>query len=314
MSYRGRFAPSPTGPLHFGSLAAALASYADARSAQGKWLLRIEDVDLPRTRAGAADRIRYDLERFGFDWDGEILRQSARTDAYHAALDALRERGLAYRCTCTRRDLASAPRNADGEVVYPGRCRIDPARAAARGGRAAWRAIVPAQAVSFVDRRFGALAQDLASEVGDFIVRRSDGWFAYQLAVVVDDAAQGITDVVRGADLLSSTPRQVHLQHSLDLSTPRYLHIPVALDRRGAKLSKHLGAHPLSDDAVTALVDAWRFLGQPEFPGQPASVGEFWAFALSNWRIERLPLQHAQPAPGSESPPPTRRTPCAQTP
>ena len=281
---------------------------------RGEWLLRIEDVDLPRTREGAADRIRHDLERLGFAWDGEILWQSARTDAYRAALDALRERGLAYRCTCRRRDLASMPRNADGEAVYPGLCRSDQARGVARGGRAAWRAVVPAQAVSFVDRRFGSLAQDLASEVGDFIVRRSDGWFAYQLAVVTDDAAQGITDVVRGADLLLSTPRQIHLQRSLGLTTPRYLHIPVALDRRGAKLSKHLGARPLSDDPVEALVDAWRFLGQVELPGRPASVGEFWAFALSNWRAERLPLQHAQPAPGSESPPPTRRTPCAQTP
>lgn len=302
MSYRGRFAPSPTGRLHFGSLVAALASYADARHARGQWLLRIEDVDLPRAREGAADLILRDLERLGFGWDGEVVRQSTRGAAYHAALAALRASGLAYRCSCTRRDLASAPRNADGDAIYPGRCRADPARGFARGGRAAWRVAVPAQTLAIADRRFGAVKQDLAAEVGDFIVRRSDGMFAYQLAVVVDDAAQGITDVVRGADLLASTPRQVFLQQALGVPTPRYLHVPVAVGRRGAKLSKHLGAGALPDDPVAALVDAWRFLGQAELPARPASVDEFWAFALSNWRAERVPSQRTRPAPGGQDP------------
>lgn len=296
MSYRGRFAPSPTGRLHFGSLVAALASYADARSAQGEWLLRIEDVDRPRTREGAAGQILRDLERLGFAWDGDVLHQSARTDAYRAALDVLRGRGLAYRCTCTRRDLASAPRNALGETIYPGYCRPDPAHDGPGSGRAAWRAAVPAQAVTVVDRGFGSLVQDLAADVGDFVIRRSDGWFAYQLAVVVDDAAQGITDVVRGADLLLSTPRQVYLQRALGLPTPRYFHVPVATDRHGVKLSKHLGARALADDAAKALVDAWRFLGQAEPPAPPASVDEFWTYALSNWRAGHVPAQFTLPA------------------
>jgi glutamyl-Q tRNA(Asp) synthetase len=297
VSYRGRFAPSPTGPLHFGSLVAALASYADARRARGEWLLRIEDVDLPRTREGAADHILRDLERLGFGWDGEVARQSMRTDAYVAALDALRGRGLAYRCSCTRRELAPAPRNANGEAIYPGHCRADPARGFARGGRAAWRVAVPAQAVAVADRRFGTVTQDLAAEVGDFVVRRSDGTFAYQLAVVVDDAAQGITDVVRGADLLASTPRQVLLQQALGLPTPRYLHVPVAVDRAGAKLSKHLGARALADFPLDALVAAWRFLGQEELPDRPGSMRDFWVFALSNWAPARLPSTLVQVAP-----------------
>ncbi|HEX8740363.1 MAG TPA: tRNA glutamyl-Q(34) synthetase GluQRS [Casimicrobiaceae bacterium] len=294
---RGRFAPSPTGHLHFGSLVAALASHADARHAGAEWHLRIEDVDVPRVRRGAADAILRDLERLGFAWDGPVWTQSKRVDAYAAALETLHAAGLVYRCRCTRRELAHARRNAQGEPVYPGHCRLDPTRAAGSRDAIAWRIRVPAGPTTIVDRHYGLQCQDLAAEVGDFVVRRSDGMFAYQLAVVVDDAAQGITDVVRGADLLASTPRQVFLQSSLGLPTPRYLHVPVAVDRAGAKLSKHLGARALADDPLDALVAAWRFLGQEEPPDHPASIGDFWAFARSRWMVGRLPSTLVQVAP-----------------
>lgn len=294
---RGRFAPSPTGRLHFGSLVAALASCADAKRADGEWVLRIEDVDVPRARRGAAEAIVRDLERLGFEWDGPVWKQSDRHDAYAAALDVLRASGIAYPCRCTRRELAKAPRNRHGEPIYPGRCRNDPVRAVPAPRRGAWRVRVPEAPVTVADRRFGAHAQDLAAEVGDFVVRRSDGVFAYQLAVVVDDAAQGITDVVRGADLLPSTPRQVYLQALLGLATPRYLHVPVAVDRSGAKLSKHLGAQGLPERPVEALVAAWHFLGQPEIDATVDRVDDFWSFARSNWTPERVRGMLALPAP-----------------
>lgn len=296
---RGRFAPSPTGHLHFGSLVAAFASYADAKHAGGEWHLRIEDVDVPRVRRGAADAILRELERLGFAWDGPVWTQSTRTDAYAAALETLHAAGLVYRCCCTRRELAHARRNAQGEPIYPGTCRRDPARAAGSRRATAWRVRAPAGPTTIVDRHYGLQCQDLAAEVGDFVVRRSDGMFAYQLAVVVDDAAQGITDVVRGGDLLASTPRQVFLQQTLGLPTPRYLHVPVAVDRAGAKLSKHLGARVLADDPLDALVAAWRFLGQQEFPDRPGTVRDFWVFAQSNWAAERLPAVRSLPAPDS---------------
>lgn len=294
---RGRFAPSPTGHLHFGSLVAALASHADAKHAGGAWHLRIEDVDVPRVRRGSADAILRDLERLGFAWDGPVWTQSKRVDAHAAALETLDAAGLVYRCCCTRRGLAHARRNAQGEPIYPGHCRLDPTRVAGAREAAAWRVHVPAGRSTIVDRHYGLQCQDLAAEVGDFVVRRSDGMFAYQLAVVVDDAAQGISDVVRGADLLASTPRQVFLQRALGLPTPRYLHVPVAVDRTGAKLSKHLGARALADRPLDALVAAWRFLGQEEPPDRPASVGDFWTFARSNWAPARLPATQAQVAP-----------------
>ncbi|MGA8033901.1 MAG: tRNA glutamyl-Q(34) synthetase GluQRS, partial [Casimicrobiaceae bacterium] len=262
--YRGRFAPSPTGPLHFGSLVAAVASYADARAAQGEWLLRIEDVDIARARPGAADAILATLERFGFTWDGPVWRQALRGDAYAEALDRLDAQGLVYACRCSRRELAGARVSAIGERVYPGTCRErPPLRPATVTGnaRVAWRLRVPSTPVEFVDRHYGRQSQDLAAEVGDFVLRRSDGLYAYQLAVVVDDAAQGITDVVRGADLLASTARQVFLQRSLGYPTPRYLHVPVAADGRGDKLSKQTRAPALSGDPLPGLLAAWRFLG-----------------------------------------------------
>ena len=294
---RGRFAPSPTGPLHFGSLVAALASYCDARAKGGEWLLRIEDVDEPRSRAGAADAIVRALVRHGFRWDGEIVRQSKRTLSYGNALEALVAKGHVYRCACTRRELENGALSSAGERVYPGTCRdgIDLSRSA-RAERA-WRVRVGDSTIAFVDRLQGAQAQDLARDVGDFVVKRADGLFAYQLAVVVDDAAQAITDVVRGADLLSSTPRQIHLQQLLDLPSPTYLHIPIAVNAAGEKLSKQTRALALPDDALSALLAAWRFLDQPQPPHAPANVATFWTHAIANWTPSRLPPVRMLPAP-----------------
>ncbi|HEV2220103.1 MAG TPA: tRNA glutamyl-Q(34) synthetase GluQRS [Casimicrobiaceae bacterium] len=307
--YRGRFAPSPTGGLHFGSLVAALASHADARAAGGQWLLRIEDVDLARARPGATDAILATLERFGFTWDGPVWRQSLRGDVYAAALERLDAQGLVYACTCSRRDLAGVMPGAIGERVYPGRCRdraLRPAASQTAHSRFASRVRVPATPIGFVDRHYGPQSQDLASDVGDFILRRRDSLYAYQLAVVVDDAEQGITDIVRGADLLASTARQIFLQRSLGCTTPRYLHVPVAVDAHGNKLSKQVRAPALAGDPLPALIAAWRFLGQAAPADEPASVAEFWSYAVPNWESRRLPPASVLPAPPGFGGPPAQ--------
>ncbi len=279
----GRFAPSPTGPLHAGSLAAAMASWLDARAGDGRWLVRIEDVDGPRTVAGAADDILRTLEAFGFRWDGPVVRQSDRGDLYDAAFESLRRAGRVYPCGCSRRDLQSiAAAPADGDAshgVYPGTCRSG----LAPGRRArAWRMRVPDAELCIEDRAAGRFCQQLARDVGDFVVRRADGLWAYQLAVVVDDAAQGVTDVVRGADLLDSTPRQRLLQDVLGLPHPRTLHVPLVVDRDGVKLAKGRGALPLDrGDPLPALATAARHLGLDVGPTD--SVEDFWSRATAAW-------------------------------
>jgi glutamyl-Q tRNA(Asp) synthetase len=297
LRYRGRFAPSPTGPLHFGSLVAAMASYADARAAHGEWLLRIEDIDMPRARPGAADAILAALERLGFEWDGPVWHQSARTASYDDALEQLRATGHVYTCACTRAERAADPASAIGERVYPGVCRGGIEAAAAARKRRAIRVRVDPSPIAFVDRLYGPQRQALASDVGDFVVRRSDGLYAYQLAVVVDDAAQSVTDVVRGADLLASTPRQIFLQRLLGVASPRYLHVPVAVDAQGRKLSKETGAAALPASALSALLTAWRFLEQPVPDEVPQSVAEFWSWAQASWRPAQLPRVAMRPAP-----------------
>ncbi|HVE50218.1 MAG TPA: tRNA glutamyl-Q(34) synthetase GluQRS [Casimicrobiaceae bacterium] len=294
---RGRFAPSPTGPLHFGSLVAAVASYCDALTRDGEWLVRIEDVDEPRTRRGAEDAVLQTLRTYGFAWDGPVERQSQRTAHYEAALATLRAKGFAYPCACTRRDLEAAPVGASGERVYAGTCRNGIAKTARASH--SWRFRVEDATVSFVDRLQGFQQQDLATDVGDFVLRRSDRLFAYQLAVVVDDALQGITDVVRGADLLSSTARQIFLQLALGFAQPSYLHIPIAIDREGAKLSKQTRARALPDDPLPALDAAWRFLQQEPAPIAPRTTAEFWRHALSSWQSSRLPPVAMLPAPSA---------------
>lgn len=294
--YRGRFAPSPSGPLHFGSLIAALASYCDARAAGGDWLVRIEDVDTPRSRPGAESAIMRTLERYRFAWDGAVVRQSDRRALYDDALATLAARHALYACVCSRRDLEDAPFSTTGERCYPGTCRHRDVAIAA-GRRHALRVAVGADVVRFTDRLQGPQRQQLATDVGDFVVRRADGLHAYQLAVVVDDAEQGINAVVRGADLLASTPRQIFLQELLGLPVPSYLHVPVAIDRSGAKLSKQTLARQLPDDPLPALLAAWRFLDQLPPDAAPASAAEFWAFAHAAWLPRRLPPVPMLPAP-----------------
>jgi len=290
--YVGRFAPSPTGALHVGSLVAALASWLDARAAGGRWLLRMEDLDRPRCVPGAADTILRQLDAYGLHWDGTVQFQSTRDDAYAAALAALQAHGMAYPCACTRAQLAAAPRNAAGEILYPGNCRNGlPPGTAAR----AWRVRVAQTEVNFYDRIHGELSQNLAREVGDFIVKRADGLFAYQLAVVVDDAWQGVTHVVRGADLLWNTPRQIHLQTRLGLPTPIYAHVPLITNAAGQKLSKQTRAPalPLSGRSAV-LAQALAALGHPP-PADLAGAAPvaLLAWASAQWRIENVPLQPA---------------------
>jgi glutamyl-Q tRNA(Asp) synthetase len=286
--------------LHFGSLVAAVASYCDARAARGEWLVRIEDVDLPRARSGAERVILSALASYGFVCDGRIERQSERTAHYDAAIATLVAAGAVYPCACTRRELETAPISPIGERVYPGTCRDGvPPELAIRSARA-YRVRIAGRRdprIVWRDRLQGAQAQHLARDVGDFVVRRADGLYAYQLAVVIDDADQRITDVVRGADLLASTARQILLQRLLGLPTPAYLHVPVAIDANGEKLSKQTHAPPLPAEPLPALCAVWRFLDQPRPVAPPATVGEFWAMAIAAWNPARLPPVRMLPAP-----------------
>jgi len=291
--YRGRFAPSPTGPLHFGSLVAALGSYLDARAHDGEWLVRMEDLDPPRAAPGTADDILRTLESLGLHWDGAVLRQSERGDAYRTALAELERKGATYPCACTRREIGdSALAGIDGSLVYPGTCRNGlPTGRTAR----ATRLRVDDAVIEFDDAVQGRLRQQLAADVGDFVLRRADGLFAYQLAVVVDDAAQGITDVVRGADLLDSTPRQIVLQRLLGVPTPRYLHLPVATNAAGEKLSKQTLAPPIDRARPgAALLAALDFLGQrPDSRLVDALPADVLAVAISRWDRTLIPRVRA---------------------
>ena len=296
--YRGRFAPSPTGLLHAGSLLTAVASCLDARRHGGEWWLRIEDLDPPREMPGASSRILATLEAFGFEWDGELVYQHDRHERYAAALERLIAAGVAYPCACTRKDIARvAVRGIDGPV-YPGTCRHGlPAGQAAR----AWRLRVPAGPVRFIDRIVGEQVQDVARDVGDFVLRRADGLWAYQLAVVVDDADQGMTDVVRGADLLDSTPRQIVLMHALGVPVPRHAHVPLVVNAAGEKLSKQTLAPAIcADHAADELLLALRRLNQ-SVPGSRWPLAELWAWAHEHFdfgRIGTRPVTAAGPEAG----------------
>jgi glutamyl-Q tRNA(Asp) synthetase len=291
----GRFAPSPTGPLHFGSLVAAVASYADVRSAGGRWLLRLEDLDPLRTVPGAADDILRTLEAFGFEWHGAVMAQSTRSAAYAAALARLQGAGAVYACSCSRKELGDAAlAAADGALVYPGTCRagLPPGRTAR-----AMRVRVGTGTLGCDDAVQGFISQQLEREVGDFVVKRADGYYAYQLAVVVDDAEQGVTDVVRGADLLDSTPRQILLQQLLGVPTPRFMHVPVATDEAGMKLSKQTRAARIDrSEPLRALRHALAFLGQTT--PEAASLDELWQHTFARWDRARIPRRRASPVLG----------------
>ncbi len=306
MTYRGRFAPSPTGPLHFGSLVAALGSYLDARRHQGEWLVRIEDLDKPREMPGAADAILRTLEAFGLYWDEEPVYQSRRSEAYEAALEQLRYSGQTYPCSCSRKQIIlRCPSGPEG-AVYDRHCRlngIDVTQPQAQ------RLLVADRPVKFTDLILGEIEHKLSEQVGDFILKRRDGLYAYQLAVVVDDAWQDISHVVRGGDLLLSTPRQRLLQQHLKLPELNYAHLPLALDENGKKLSKQYNALPVDpEQPMPALYAALKHLGQ----ALPASADaieqprDLLAWAVNEWRLDKVPgtaLQAGETASERRQPP-----------
>jgi glutamyl-Q tRNA(Asp) synthetase len=285
--YIGRFAPSPTGPLHLGSLVAAMASYLDAKVHHGQWLVRIEDVDRDRNVAGADQHILASLQRCGMGWDDDVIWQTKREDLYDEALKQLGEN--IYPCGCSRKEIADSQLRlgqAGNALVYPGTCRLGLAPGRVPRALRLRTPQDPHCVIGFNDRWFGRVSQDITAEVGDFIIRRADGFWAYQLAVVVDDGLQGITDIVRGADLLDSTPRQIYLQQLLGLAQPRYLHVPVVNNEDGEKLSKQTGAQafdtgaPVATLLDSALLPAARFLGL-ELGAN--TIGDFWRQAIPAW-------------------------------
>ena len=279
--YIGRFAPTPSGYLHFGSLVAALASWLDARAAGGRWLVRMEDLDPPREVAGAQAAILQTLDSYGLQWDGEVVYQSLRHDAYQQVIDRLLAQGLAYACTCSRKQLEPY------QGIYPGTCR----NAGHTTEDAAIRVRVPELLYRFEDRVQGAYSQHLGRESGDFVIRRRDGLYAYQLAVVLDDAWQGVTDIVRGADLLDSTPRHLYLQELLGLPQPRYLHVPLIIQPDGNKLGKSYRSPPLDpDQAAPLLVRALRALGQaPGADLADGSVQDVLGWGVAHWNSDAIP-------------------------
>lgn len=287
-SYRGRFAPSPTGPLHFGSLVAAVGSYLQARHQHGEWLVRMEDLDLPRCVKGADSQILETLENYGLNWDGEIMYQSQRDPAYSEALEQLESLNACYPCACTRSEIAAVAEQGNEGPVYPGTCR----EGLAEGKTASSiRARLDDVFVGFHDPLQGEITQHLLRELGDFVIKRGDGLFAYQLAVVVDDAEQGITEIVRGSDLLDSTPRQIWLQQKLGYNTPTYLHLPVAVNEAGEKLSKQTYAKAIDDkDPRPPLIQALNFLGQ-QVPGElrDSDLDSLWQWAIEHWSLEKVP-------------------------
>lgn len=293
-TYRGRFAPSPTGELHFGSLVAAVGSYLDARANMGEWIVRIEDVDSTRCHRDYETSILKTLEAFGFEWDGPVIRQTDRLDAYRTAFDKLKREGLVYGCSCTRKEIADSVTGIDGAPVYPGTCRDG-----LRKGKSAraWRLHVPDKLTGFEDAVLGYQRQNLEKDVGDFVLLRADGLFAYQLAVVVDDIEQGVTHIVRGADLLASTPRQIWLYECLGQPVPVYAHLPLAVNENGEKLSKQTRAAPVgSADPVSVIKAAMRFLNLvPENEG--IALQDLWNWAIMNWSIKNVPKTQALKTP-----------------
>jgi len=282
--YKGRFAPSPTGELHFGSLLAAVSSYLEAKTHNGDWIIRMEDLDQPRTVNGSADSILKTLDTFGFEWDGEVVFQSQRSELYDDYLQQLISEHLIYRCDCSRNKL----KESKNFPVYDGFCRnknnkISPPYAL--------RCKTPDTKISFIDQIQGNYSVDLNQQCGDFIVRRRDQLFAYHLAVVCDDAEQAITDIVRGADLLAATPVQIYLQRQLQLTEPVYSHIPVAMHQQGRKLSKsHQDLAVMHNSPAAIMTQALNFLGQsPPVELAQTDICEFWRWAIKNWNLNKIP-------------------------
>ena len=287
--YIGRFAPSPTGLLHIGSLLTALASYADARSQGGKWLVRMEDLDPPREMAGASDHIVRTLAEFGFEWDGEIMYQSQRHHAYQSALDDLIARNLVYPCRCSRKEWHAHARMGVDGFVYNGKCAHQSFDAS--NAKVAWRLRAPERVIGFQDQIVGDYAQNLAQDIGDFVLLRADGFWAYQLAVVVDDAEQGITHIVRGQDLLVSTPRQIYLQQCLHVPTPQYAHLPLLVNAQGQKWSKQTLAPALDLGAKEGLLrQVMGYLALPDCP-EVDKPEDLLKWAIQHWQMGHVPKQ-----------------------
>lgn len=286
-NYIGRFAPSPTGPLHMGSLVAAMASFLDARAHNGAWLLRIEDTDFDRNVIGADTEIIHTLQRCGMQWDGDVTWQSQRTNLYERVLEKLSP--WVFACACSRKEIADSRliQGQENSLIYPGTCRYESTQ---NKSARSFRLRVPDPAfaiIQFEDRLLGLQEQNIANEVGDFILKRADGFWAYQLAVVVDDGEQDISHIVRGSDLLDSTARQIYLQRLLDLPTPNYMHIPVVTNDKGEKLSKQTGALGFDLKETNLLTDALlpaaQFL-QLSFNRKPRNIPDFWELATISWR------------------------------
>lgn len=287
--YVGRFAPSPTGQLHFGSLITAVASYCEAKVNQGQWLVRMEDLDKPREIQGASDKILQQLEGFGFEWHGSVVYQSQRSKFYTEAFNQLNTKQLIYPCTCTRKEISdvSTSLGIDG-VIYPNICLNQPIKS---GAAIAYRIKINRSDIYFNDAIQNGVHQKIDEDVGDFIIKRADGGFAYQLAVVVDDALQGVTHIVRGADLLDSTPRQIYLQQQLKFATLQYAHVPIATNNQNEKLSKQTLAKPIEINMASQLIyDALCFLGQQPPPAiKNAFLSEVWQWTLQHWDILAVP-------------------------
>lgn len=290
-SYVGRYAPTPSGPLHFGSLVAAVGSYLQARKNQGSWLLRIEDIDPPREVAGATVSIINTLEAHGFEWHGEICYQSQRLEHYAAALALLKQKQQIYACSCSRKLLLETAQHGQYGVIYPGTCRN---HSTTLKKQHSLRLKTQSQQTCFTDLLQGDYCQNLAKDIGDFIVKRSDGLYSYQLAIVVDDMLQGVTEIVRGADLLDSTPRQIFLQQQLDYPSPSYMHLPIACNSQGQKLSKQHHAEPLTiSHPVLNLCKAMEFLGFKVAQDiKQSSLTDFWTWAISVWDISKIPREN----------------------
>ena len=288
--YKGRFAPSPTGPVHYGTLIAAVGSYLQAKKSNGEWLIRMEDVDITRKIDGADVDILNTLVAFGFEWHGEIIYQSKQTEHYQQALEQLVSRSLVFPCLCSRKQLAKTKSS-----IYPGTCRN---RHLPEKKEHALRLLAKDKTICFNDAVMGKQSQNIQKQCGDIVIKRRDGLFAYQLAVVVDDARQGISEIVRGADLLDSTPRQIYLQQLLNYPTPDYCHLPLAVDHSGNKISKSEGATKIDlQHKEQQLISVLDFLGQnpPEDLAQ-SSINDIWSWAVEHWEITHVPSKtHIQP-------------------
>lgn len=292
-SYRGRFAPSPTGALHFGSLIAAMGSYLQAKHHKGEWLIRIDDIDPPREQAGTSKQILNTLEQFGFEWDGQVLYQSHNLKRYQAAVNDLKKQYQAYPCSCSRKQIIKKTQQTTGNVIYPGFCRNGPLE---DSSECSIRLRTNNEAVIFHDVIQGQQTTNLEKDIGDFILQRRDRYFSYQLASGIDDAEQGITEVVRGADLLGCTPCQLHVQHMLNLSSPDYCHLPIVVNAAGQKLSKQTYAEPINaKEAVLLLYKTLKFLGQmPPINLIKGSQEDIWHWAITHWRLNLVPAKLQQ--------------------